>query len=152
MGEKALENEELLKMIAAELLKVNNAPTSRLDVFIPGLYIRNLRMAEDSVFVTEKHNSTHPYFLMGGKIHVWTEGKGWQLMVAPRMGITVPGTQRLFRTYDKEVIWATVHPTDILPEDDSPEAHEKAVQLITDRIIMKVDNPYIETREMEVIE
>lgn len=146
MGNKAAENEEILKMIGAGLLNVNNAPTQRLDVFTPGIYVRNLRMAANSVYLTEKHNTTHPYFLMHGKIHVWSEEKGWQLLQGPRMGITVPGTQRLFRTYDTEVIWATVHPTTIYPEDDTPEAHNKAVQLITDQIIQKVENPYLHKR------
>lgn len=150
--EKSITNDELLKLIASEMLKVEEAPTKRLDIFTPGLYTRHLRMPANSVFVTEKHNSVHQYFVMYGEIHVWDEKNGWKLIHAPYTGVTYPGTQRLFRTYDENVIWVTAHPTDIFPEDNSTEAHEAAVEKITNKIISRYNYVLNEPVEMEEIQ
>lgn len=162
MDEKTLRNQEAIRMLAGQMSLMPQPPTQRLDVFTPGIYIRNLRMPAtytdengvilQSCFVTEKHLSEHPYNIMSGKLKVWTSETGtWQVLKAPGFGITKPGTQRLF-IIEEEVLWQTIHATTIYPENDTAEAHEKAVRLITDLIIEKVDYSLYQPKESEVIE
>ncbi len=147
-----MEYKEVLEKIGSAMLEVNNPPQlHRLDIFTPGLYTRHLRLPADCVFLTERHKSLHQFFVMYGKIHVWSEQLGWQLLEAPNVGITIPGIQRLFRTYT-EVVWATAHPTDIYPVDGSKEAYKEAVSKITDQIIDRNYLKIVAEPEMEVIE
>lgn len=113
--------------------------------FTPGLYIREIFMpaGENGLVVTSLvHNTEHPFFVLKGRVRVISENGGEQLIEAPYSGITTPGTRR-FLFVEEDCIWATVHKTDIKPENDTPEAVEEAVKLICDQILLKYDNPLL---------
>jgi len=114
--------------------------------FTPGLYIREIFMpaGENGTVVTSLvHNTTHPFFVLQGKVTVISENGGEQEIEAPYSGITTPGTRR-FLYVQEDCIWVTVHQTEIKPLDDTPEEIEKAVQLICDQILLKYDNPLLD--------
>lgn len=135
--------DDLLK-IAATIKGMPPAVTYRMDVFTPGIYTRLLRMTP-GLYITEKHKTQHPYHVLAGRLKVWTEEKGWEIVKAGYFGITEPGTQRIF-VVEEETVWVTTHACSIVPEDDSPEAFQKAVAEITGLIIEHVKNPYLEQK------
>jgi len=78
--------------------------------FADGIYIRQIIMPADVFFITKIHKLSHPFFVLKGKVAVYTEN-GLQVIEAPYSGITEAGTKRVLLTY-KETTWITVHRTD----------------------------------------
>lgn len=87
--------------------------------FINGLYVRMVRLPAGMCFTTKIHKKEHPFFLMSGKCRVLTE-EGVVDMVGPMMGVTPPGTKRLMYI-EEEVVWYTVHRTDMTNPQDVEE-------------------------------
>lgn len=86
-------------------------------VFTPGLYTREIFIPKGTIATTRTHLVEHPFVLLKGTAYVWTEKDGWQMFVAPYMGITKPGTRRVL--YAKEdVVWTTFHATDKTTPDE----------------------------------
>lgn len=107
--------------------------------FTDGMYTRTIKMPAQSRFTSVIHKFTHPFFVLTGKVAVFSENDGAQLIVAPYRGITKPGTRRVLHVIE-ETVWSTVHRTDIVPEDDSDEAIEKAADLVMDEITEPYEN------------
>lgn len=78
--------------------------------FAPGMYIRELTVPADTYIVTKIHHTEHPYVISKGRILVWTETGGVQVLSAPYCSITKPGTIRLAKTLE-ETVWTTFHAT-----------------------------------------
>lgn len=110
--------------------------------FVPGMYIREIFMPKDAVVTSLIHKTTHPFFILQGKVSVFSENDGTQQLEAPYSGITTPGTRRVLKIHEN-TIWVTCHPTDIQPTDDSEEAIQEAVDKITDEIIEKHINEFL---------
>lgn len=116
--------------------------------FLPGIYIREIFMPEkdenglQNVVTSMIHNTTHAYFVLQGKVSVFTEEGGVQVITAPYKGTTTPGTRRVLLIHE-DCIWITVHPTSIQPLDNSEKEVMKAVEKITDEIIDKRENPLL---------
>lgn len=104
--------------------------------FTPKLYTRTILMESGSLIVSKVHRTRHPFFIMFGVAWVQVNGGKWERLEAPYMGITEPGTRRILYI-EKNCIWSTVHPTDVVPIDDSPEAIKDAVDLVEEEIIEK---------------
>ena len=107
--------------------------------FTPGMYIREILMPAGSMVTSMIHKTTHPFFILKGKVSVYSENDGVQVLEAPYVGITTPNTRRVLYIHE-DVVWATCHATDIKPEDDSEEAVIKAVRLIEEAIIETHEN------------
>lgn len=107
--------------------------------FVKGAYIRKITMPPHSRFTSVIHNTEHPYFILRGVVSVFSENDGAQFLVAPYYGITTPGTRRVLHVHE-ETVWITVHPTDVVPEDDSEEAIEKAADLVMSQITLDHEN------------
>ncbi len=107
--------------------------------FVPGMYIREIFMPKDTVVTSLIHKTTHPFFILQGKVSVVSENDGEQLLEAPYVGITTPNTRRVLRIHES-CIWITCHVTDIQPKDNSHEEVLKAVDLIGEQIIEKHEN------------
>ena len=81
--------------------------------FTPGLYTRMIHMPANSMVVSRKHKTQHPFFILKGKVAVLKDdGNGGMeqegLFEAGYMGITKAGTKRvLFNVED--TIWVTCH-------------------------------------------
>lgn len=76
--------------------------------FTPGLYTRRIEMAKGSLITSKIHRTEHPYFVLAGKAAVWDGENGVQIIRAPFMGITKPGTRRIL-LIGEDCTWVTVH-------------------------------------------
>lgn len=77
--------------------------------FAGGMYIREIFLPKNMLFVTKIHKKEHPFFLQKGKVSVLTED-GIVHFKAPYNGVTKAGTQRLIITHE-DTVWITVHVT-----------------------------------------
>ena len=110
--------------------------------FVPGMYIRKIFMPAKTTVTSLIHKTQHPYFIMKGKELVYSDTLGEQILEAGFDGITVPGTRRVLYIIE-DCIWITCHATNIIPENDSEEAIQKAVYLIGEDIIDWRENPLL---------
>jgi hypothetical protein len=78
--------------------------------FTPGLYSRTIFMPKGLLCTSKIHKTEHQYVVSKGVLEVWSEGKGWELMRAPFIGITKPGARRALRILE-DTVWTTFHPT-----------------------------------------
>lgn len=78
---------------------------------VGGQYLRECTMPAGILVVSKMHKCEHPFFVTKGKVSVFTEGQGWELIEAPFTGITKPGTKRILYTHE-DTVWTTVHRTD----------------------------------------
>lgn len=120
-----------------EVLMLDNFETVEAPLihkFVPGMYIREIFMPKGAIVTSLIHKTKHPYFVMKGKVSVFSENDGTQLLEAGHRGITTPNTRRVLHIIE-DCVWVTCHVTDIQPADDSEEAVEEAVRLIGEQII-----------------
>ena len=121
--------------------------------FVPGMYIRRIFMpkgkfnpetgVDDINIVTSMiHKTTHPFFVLSGKVAVFSGNDGEQIITAPFHGFTTPGTRRVLRIIS-DCVWVTCHATSIQPKDDSDEAILEAADLVLNEIIDMRENPLL---------
>ena len=116
--------------------------------FFGGIYARTIFMQTGDRIVSMIHKFDHHYAILEGVCSVWINGE-WQLLSAPHKGLTKAGTRRILWVH-LSCIWVTFHRTDIVPEDDSEEAKNRAVGLVRDEIIEK--NPRVELMKQKLIQ
>lgn len=97
--------------------------------FTDNQYIREIFMPKGAFVISKIHNTEHPYFVMKGKVSVFTENEGEVIIEAPFYGITEPGTRRTLYVHE-DTVWATYHPLDFVGE---------TIEEIENRIIEKRD-------------
>lgn len=85
-------------------------------VFTPGLYTRELTVPAGTFFTSKIHLTEHPFIVSKGTISVWVNGQV-EFITAPFLGVTFPGTRRVFYTHE-ETVWTTFHPTDLTDVDE----------------------------------
>jgi hypothetical protein len=120
-----------------------NCPLKHL--FLPGLYIRTILMEQGTMVTSMIHNTVHPYFIMRGKVSVFSDNLGEQLIEAPHWGITTPGTRRVLYIHETTE-WTTVHPLAFITGEEndlSDEDKAKIVEGIEDLILEKHVNPLL---------
>lgn len=125
-----------------EAIMVGNFPLVDCKVehkFAPGMYIRKIYMPAGIDVTSMSHKMIHPFFLMTGKVSVFSENDGVQELEAPCDGITYCGTRRILRVHEN-AIWITCHRTDIRPKDATKESIDEAVKLICAEIIEQREN------------
>lgn len=128
-----------LEAVMNEYPKIDCPLTHR---FVNGQYIREIFMPAGSMITSMIHKTTHPFFVLHGKVSVYSENDGVQFIEAPYIGTTTPNTRRVLYIHE-DTTWATCHVTDIKPEDDSEESVLKAVQLIEEKILEVHENPLL---------
>lgn len=99
--------------------------------FTQSLYVREIFMPAGTLITSKIHKTEHPYFILKGKVTVFTEEDGTLELEAPYVGITKPGTRRVLYIRE-DTVWATAH-VDF--------ENTKDVSKIAERIIQKHDNP-----------
>jgi hypothetical protein len=134
------ENIDLLEAILLDNFPTVDCPL--IHKFLPGLYIREILMPESAVVTSQIHKTKHPFFVLQGKVSVFSENDGEQFIEAPFWGVTKPNTRRVLRIHENTV-WITIHRTDRQPKDDSQESLLEAVALVEDDIIEKHENSLI---------
>lgn len=134
------ENDDKIDQLEAALFNEGNPVDMPVqDLFVPGMYIRTIYMpkgeeGEENIVTSLVHNTEHPFFVMAGKVAVFSDNDGEQIIEAPYFGITKPGTRRVLRIIE-DTVWITCHPTDIKPEDDTEEGIQEAVSRVKEQII-----------------
>jgi hypothetical protein len=99
--------------VEAELGQLPSVDLPLEHFFPPGLYVRKIFMPANTYVITMKHKTTHPFFILKGKVAVLKEdGNGGfereALYEGGDMGITNPDTKRfLFNIED--TTWVTCH-------------------------------------------
>ena len=107
--------------------------------FIGGMYIREILMPAGSLITSMEHLTTHPYFVLQGRVSVYSDNFGEQLITAPYTGTTIPNTRRVLFVHE-DCVWVTIHRTDVVPKDESQESIEEAVKIVEDTILSKREN------------
>lgn len=97
--------------------------------FTPGIYTREILMPKGSLITSMIHKTEHPYFILQGKVSVFSDNDGEELIEAPFVGITKSGTRRVLYIHE-DTVWITTHPC----------ADGETIDQIEDRIIEKRDN------------
>lgn len=104
--------------------------------FTDGMYIREIFMPAGSLITSLKHITNHPFFVLQGKVTVYSDVDGEMFIEAPYIGITMPDTRRVLFIHE-DTIWATCHVTTVKPDTDSDEDVKISVDKICDIIIDK---------------
>lgn len=103
--------------------------------FVPGFYVRTIRMPKDALVVSKIHLTEHPFVITKGRVSVWNETTGVQHFTAPHAGITKPGTRRVLYVHE-DCEWTTFHATDLTDpakiEEQIILKHEPVEQLPLD--------------------
>lgn len=131
--------DELEAMMLAGFISVD-CPVTHL--FAPGMYIRTIKMKKGMTITSLIHKTIHPYFIMQGKVAVFSEVGGGEIIKAPYNAITYCGTRRILKILE-ETIWSTVHLTNVQPKDESDEAINEAVDKIYQEIIEVHKNEFL---------
>lgn len=76
--------------------------------FAPGIYVREIFIPKGLVLTGKIHLHKHPNFLMSGKVKVYTEFGGFEILEAPKIMISEAGTKRVVETIE-DTLWCTVH-------------------------------------------
>lgn len=84
------------------MLPTVNTPTE-------GLWSRRVFMPAGTYLITEIHALQNQYAVLTGSAWVWEYKTGWTKLSAPDIGITEPGTRRLFAILE-DMIFVTFHP------------------------------------------
>jgi hypothetical protein len=106
--------------------------------FAPGMYLRELAIAGDSVVVGKMHRHEHLVMLVSGEATVWTD-KGMERITGPKVWKSPAGVKRALYTHS-DCLFYTMHATDetdlevieadtIIPEaqiEYSPQPTEQA--------------------------
>jgi hypothetical protein len=105
-------------------------------------YVREIFMPAGTWVTSMIHKYEHPFAIIQGRVSVFSENDGVQILEAGYRGITKPHTRRVLFIHE-DCIWVTFHPTTIFPKDGSEESILEAIELITNEIIEKRDNPLL---------
>lgn len=104
--------------------------------FTPGFYVRQIFMPTGTMITSQIHNARHSYQITKGIACVKVNDDEWEILEAPFVGITEPGTRRVLYIQE-DTIWTTFHP---ILESEQPafnleEEITEAVEKIGKRII-----------------
>lgn len=139
--------EELAEISAIDRVEAElaNLPPVELPLehFFPkGLYVRKIFMPANSFVVTLKHKTTHPFFILKGKVAVLKEASGGgfeqeALYQGGDMGMTTPNTKRFLWNIE-DTTWVTCHanPNDIEDPDE-----------IALNVVERTQNPLIDAQD-----
>lgn len=100
--------------------------------FTEGLYVREIFFPAGSLITSKIHKTQHQFFLLKGAVSVWINDSEEVYLEAPYIGITEPGTRRVFYVWE-DCVWATSH----------PNPNNETVEEIEERILEKYDNPLL---------
>lgn len=105
--------------------------------FTDGIYAREMTIPKDTMVVGKIHKHRHHNFLTKGSIIVVTEEGGVELLQAPMMVVSEPGTQRIGYAIT-ETIWTCVHKNEDNIED---------LELLEEINVVDTPQQYLEYKE-----
>lgn len=95
-----------IEAIMDELGDAEDFPVSGF--FCGGMYIRSIFIPAGSYLSSKIHRYEHTFAIMQGTIVIFTEDGGKEVLTAPYLGITKPGTRRLGFA-ETDTVWVTHH-------------------------------------------
>ena len=108
--------------------------------FVPGMYVREMFAAPNTLIVGQCHLTEDPYVLLKGSILVFIEGEGTVTLSGGHSGITKAGTQRAGYTLEA-CHWINYHV--LSPEEEEARksgiCEEDLVNMIELRIYEQLD-------------
>lgn len=113
--------------------------------FTPGLYMRQIMMETNTLWMSKIHATEHPYAITQGCAYVKVNDQPWELLRAPYYGITKPGTRRVL-IIPERCVWTTFHALSIVNGSEnnlSKEEKERFAESIMDLITEKHENKYL---------
>jgi len=151
MNNQTFTEDEVLDMVHAEIASRPQILLEPVHTFTKGMYSRELFMPAGMEIISEWHDTQHQWVITTGIVDVYLKGQGWTRITGPARGITEPDTRRVLRTITN-TLWITFHPTDRMPEDNTPEAVEACALLVKNDILRVHNNPYLgENKKQEVL-
>jgi len=140
---------DLVDQIEAVIVNEGTPVECRIKhLFTKGVYCREMFVPKGTILTSKLHNMQHPFVLSMGAVGVLENNKVTEVMEAPYLGVTEPGTRRVIYAYE-DSIWTTFHPVSIYPESDSEEDLLIAVQKVEDLVIDNYDNNLITVKKKE---
>ena len=128
---------ELIDIVEASLKPMEDGDEVNItSKFADGLYVRQAIALKGTMVVTHEHKMTSPFFLMRGKVALFSHNEGSKVVDAtefPVHGITEKSTRRLLLVLE-DCVWITVHPN---PENFTD------VPSIVKEITVGRDNKYL---------
>ena len=98
-----------------------------------GLLLLQVEIKAGTKILSARHKTEHPFIVSKGKVLVITEDGTRQVIEAPHMGITIPGTRRALHALE-DTIWTTFHPTE---EKDIEKICEGLIEPETDSSLLQ---------------
>lgn len=80
--------------------------------FCPGMYARTVFMPAGTVLTSKIHKTQHFFVVSKGSCTVSNSHGERELISAPYLGVTMPGTKRALLIHE-DCIWTTFHATDL---------------------------------------
>jgi hypothetical protein len=87
-------------------LKIVECPL--IHKFTDGMYIREIFMPAGTFVTSMIHKTTHPFFILQGKVSVFSDNEGEVIYEAGHSGITTPNTRRVLFIHE-DCRWVTCH-------------------------------------------
>lgn len=107
--------------------------------FVPGMYCREIFMPAGAVMTTMIHKYEHFAFILTGKARVVSEQNGDEIIEAPAVIVTKPGTKRVLHILE-DMRWATVHLTE--GNDTVATKQESDLQEIEQMVVARTFEEY----------
>ncbi len=141
----AIEDVMVNQMVASGEFERKEKEREPVHLFTPGLYSRELTLYPGDRITSKIHKFEHQFVISQGSVVIFDNGKQFVLN-APYRGVTKAGTRRVGMVREdatEPCVWTTFHPVSIMPENDSKEAINEAVDKIEELIIEKHENSLI---------
>ena len=116
--EKILAMEAVMMAMPEE----THIPPDNAHNFCPGVYARSIYMKADTIVTSRIHKTKHFFAVLKGSCTVVNSHGERELIEAPYLGVTLPGTKRALLIHE-DTIWVTFHVTDLT----DPKEIEKAI-------------------------
>lgn len=80
--------------------------------FCPGVYARSIFMPAGTVLTSKIHKTQHFFVVSKGVCTVVNSHGVKELITAPHLGVTFPGTKRALHIHE-DTVWTTFHATEL---------------------------------------
>lgn len=105
--ESILQFEDALKSVEGALIGDNEMCPLKHS-FADGIYVREIFIPKGAILTGKIHSHEHPNVLLKGKVRVFTESAGFEILEAPMAMISKAGTKRIIEVLE-DCTWITYH-------------------------------------------
>jgi hypothetical protein len=120
----AVPTREKILALEAQMMalpKEHHIPADNAHAFCPGVYARSIYMKAGTLVTSRIHKTQHFFAVLKGSCTVVNTHGERELIEAPYLGVTMPGTKRVLLIHE-DVIWTTFHATDMTNVEEIEKA------------------------------